>query len=234
MRSAARSSRFAFLRSLLVTVPGCLALTACSEGLMLLLLALAGASGSLRLSSVFCRLSACAPGRVSTAPKTPPVLQSTEFLETCTVQCAARPLPCSQNQGVACMCASMECCINAMNNLLLWYVFNPIMCCCPDDPSVHRDRTTCLQGTTRQHSRLHSSQQLPVYLELMALGVTAKQLHSAAAIDLCREAGVLQLLPGQVAWSLLLLPPACAPHLHPSQQPSQPQPVKAEAEAATS
>lgn len=60
MRSAARSSRFAFLRSLLVTVPRCLTDTVCSRGDVLLLLALAGISGSLRLSSVFCRFSACA------------------------------------------------------------------------------------------------------------------------------------------------------------------------------
>ena len=107
------------------------------------------------------------------------------------------------------------------------------MCCCPDGPSVHRDPTSSLQDSINRLSRLHYPQQLPVYLELVALGVAAEQLHSAAAINLCRKAGVLQLLPGQVAWPLLLLPPARAPHLHPPRHLRQPQPVTAEAESAT-
>ena len=83
-----------------------------------------------------------------------------------------------------------------------------------------------------RHSRYGTAgcfklQQQPVHLELVALGVAAEQLHSAAAIDLCGQAGVLQLLPDQVAWPPLLLPPATAPHLCPSQPPRQPQHVTA-------
>ena len=131
------------------------------------------------------------------------------------------------------MCTCMECCIKSQKHLLLWVVFNQVCVAARATHLCTVTATACLQGTTNGHSRLHNLQHLPVHLELVALGVAAEQLHSAAAIDLCRKAGVLQLLPGQVARPLLLLPPARTPHLHPPQHPRQPQPVTAEAESAT-
>ena len=110
------------------------------------------------------------------------------------------------------MYTCMECCIKSQKTSAAVVCLQPGMCCCPDDPSVHSDRTACLQGTTNGHSRLHNLQHLPVHLELVALGVAAEQLHSAAAIDLCRKAGVLQLLPDQVCRASY--PSSfCTPHL---------------------